>query len=94
MAIAKAIYTNPSIILADEPTASLDTNNAMAVMKILPKQTKERNKTCVIVTHDERLTHFCDKTYFMEDGVLSPNRNKTFTITCISYLKIPSQHLL
>ena len=54
VAIAKAIYTNPSIILADEPTASLDTN-----------------KTCVIVTHDERLTHFCDKTYFMEDGVLS-----------------------
>lgn len=62
VAIAKAIYTNPSIILADEPTASLDTNNAMAVMKILQKQTKERNKT--------------------------------FTITCISYLKIPSQHLL
>lgn len=71
VAIAKAIYTNPSIILADEPTASLDTNNAMAVMKILQKQTKERNKTCVIVTHDERLTQFCDKTYFMEDGVLS-----------------------
>lgn len=71
VAIAKAIYTNPSIILADEPTASLDTNNAMAVMKILQKQTKERNKTCVIVTHDERLTYFCDKTYFMEDGVLS-----------------------
>lgn len=45
VAIAKAIYTNPSIILADEPTASLDTNNAMAVMKILQKQTKERNKT-------------------------------------------------
>ncbi|MDU3557999.1 MAG: ABC transporter ATP-binding protein, partial [Staphylococcus epidermidis] len=40
VAIAKAIYTNPSIILADEPTASLDTNNAMAVMKILQKQTK------------------------------------------------------
>ena len=71
VAIAKAIYTNPSIILADEPTASLDTNNAMAVMKILQEQTKERNKTCVIVTHDERLTHFCDKTYFMEDGLLS-----------------------
>ncbi|MDU3213624.1 MAG: ABC transporter ATP-binding protein, partial [Staphylococcus epidermidis] len=40
VAIAKAIYTNPSIILADEPTASLDTNNAMAVMKILQEQTK------------------------------------------------------
>ena len=43
VAIAKAIYTNPSIILADEPTASLDTNNAMAVMKIL-QNTNERKK--------------------------------------------------
>lgn len=41
VAIAKAIYTNPSIILADEPTASLDTNNAMAVMKILQKQDRK-----------------------------------------------------
>ena len=70
VAIAKAIYTNPSIILADEPTASLDTDNAMAVMKILEHQTKQRNKTCIIVTHDERLTQFCDKVYHMQDGVL------------------------
>lgn len=48
VAIAKAIYTNPSIILADEPTASLDTNNAMAVMKILQKQTKERDRKSVV----------------------------------------------
>ena len=93
MAIAKAIYTNPSIILADEPTASLDTNNAMAVMKILQKQTKERNKTCVIVTHDERLTHFVIKHISWRMEFFHSNRNKTFTITCISYLKIPSQHL-
>lgn len=71
VAIAKAIYTNPSIILADEPTASLDTENAMAVMKILEEQTKQRNKTCIIVTHDERLTQFCDKVFHMEDGVLT-----------------------
>lgn len=70
VAIAKAIYTNPSIILADEPTASLDTDNAMAVMKILEHQTKQRNKICIIVTHDERLTQFCDKVYHMQDGVL------------------------
>lgn len=70
VAIAKAIYTQPSIILADEPTASLDTENAMAVMRILKEQSKQRHKTCIIVTHDERLTKFCDKTYHMEDGYL------------------------
>ena len=70
VAIAKAIYTKPSIILADEPTASLDTDNAMAVMGILKEQSKQRHKTCIIVTHDERLTQFCDKTYHMQDGYL------------------------
>ena len=94
VAIAKAIYTNPSIILADEPTASLDTNNAMAVMKILQEQTKERNKTCVIVTHDERLTHFVIKHISWRMDFFHSNRNKIFIITCISYLKFPSQHLL
>ena len=69
VAIAKAIYT-PSIILGDEPTASLDTENAMAVMEILKEQSKQRHKTCIIVTHDERLTKFCDKVFHMEDGRL------------------------
>lgn len=70
VAIAKALYTNPSLILADEPTASLDTDNAMEVMNILKEQTAEKNKTCIVVTHDERLTKFCDHVYHMEDGVL------------------------
>ncbi|PCF36093.1 ABC transporter ATP-binding protein [Staphylococcus delphini] len=71
VAIAKAIYTNPDIILADEPTAALDTENAMAVMEILKNQSKSRNKMCMIVTHDERLTAYCDKVFEMKDGVLT-----------------------
>ncbi|HEC2145069.1 TPA: ABC transporter ATP-binding protein [Staphylococcus delphini] len=71
VAIAKAIYTNPDIILADEPTASLDTENAMAVMGILKNQSQRRNKMCMIVTHDERLTAYCDKVFEMKDGVLT-----------------------
>lgn len=71
VAIAKAIYTNPDIILADEPTASLDTENAMAVMEILKNQSQRRNKMCMIVTHDERLTAYCDKVFEMKDGVLT-----------------------
>ncbi|QDX58584.1 ABC transporter ATP-binding protein [Staphylococcus pseudintermedius] len=65
VAIAKAI------ILADEPTASLDTENAMSVMEILKNESKRRNKMCMIVTHDERLTAYCDKVFEMKDGVLT-----------------------
>ncbi|UXR78449.1 MULTISPECIES: ABC transporter ATP-binding protein [unclassified Staphylococcus] len=75
VAIAKALYTKPSIILADEPTAALDTENAMEVMRILKEQSKEQNKTCIVVTHDERLTSYCDKVYHMEDGVLEEVQN-------------------
>lgn len=70
VAIAKALYTKPSIILADEPTASLDTENAIEVMEILRRETKELNKLCIIVTHDQRLTSYCDKVFKMVDGEL------------------------
>ena len=71
VAIAKSLYTNPSIILADEPTASLDTENALKVMQILKEETEQRMKTCIIVTHDERLTEYCDAVYKMTDGIVS-----------------------
>ncbi|UXS75661.1 ABC transporter ATP-binding protein [Staphylococcus chromogenes] len=71
VAIAKALYTNPEIILADEPTAALDTENALEVIKILQDQTKQRQKIGIIVTHDERLTDYCDRVFHMEDGCLT-----------------------
>jgi ABC-type antimicrobial peptide transport system, ATPase component len=70
VAIARALYNNPSIILADEPTASLDTEKAYEVVKILAKETKEKNKATIMVTHDLRLVDYCDKVYVMEDGIL------------------------
>lgn len=76
VAIAKAIYTDPAVILADEPTASLDTENALEVMRILREQSKNRNKTCIIVTHDERLTKYCDKVFEMIDGELKEKNKK------------------
>lgn len=74
VAIAKALYTNPAIILADEPTAALDTENALEVIQILQNLTTEREKICIIVTHDERLTQYCDRVFYMEDGILSEQR--------------------
>jgi putative ABC transport system ATP-binding protein len=70
VAIAKALYSNPSIILADEPTASLDSDRAYEVMDLLKKVTKNKNTTTIVVTHDIRLVGYCDKVYRMTDGVL------------------------
>ncbi|MFC4802340.1 ABC transporter ATP-binding protein [Neobacillus sp. GCM10023253] len=71
VAIAKALYSNPSIILADEPTASLDSDRAYEVMELLKKVTKRKQTTTIVVTHDIRLVGYCDKVYRMTDGVLS-----------------------
>ncbi|QCJ41130.1 ABC transporter ATP-binding protein [Bacillus sp. S3] len=71
VAIAKALYSNPSIILADEPTASLDSDRAYEVMELLKKVTKQKKTTTIVVTHDIRLVGYCDKVYKMTDGVLS-----------------------
>lgn len=61
---------DPSIILADEPTASLDSKRAFEVVQLIAKETKTRNKAAIMVTHDERMLEFCDKVYRMEDGRL------------------------
>ncbi|MDN3428198.1 ABC transporter ATP-binding protein [Microbacterium sp. APC 3898] len=70
VAIAKALYSNPSIILADEPTASLDSDRAYEVMELLKEETKNKKTTTIVVTHDIRLIEYCDKVYKMVDGVL------------------------
>ncbi|MGM9943326.1 MAG: ABC transporter ATP-binding protein [Lysinibacillus sp.] len=74
VAIARAFVNNSDIILADEPTASLDSNRAFEVVKLIRKEVKERNKAAVMVTHDERMLEFCDKVYRMEDGVLTQDK--------------------
>src|SRR5699024_12659586 len=68
--MARALYHDPSVITADEPTASLDSSRAFEVVEILAKQTKEQKKATIMVTHDERLIKHCDKVYYMEDGEL------------------------
>lgn len=76
VAIAKALYSNPSIILADEPTASLDSDRAYEVMELLKNETKNKNTTTIVVTHDTRLVGYCDKVYNMTDGVLTLENEK------------------
>lgn len=71
VAIVKALYHDPVVILADEPTAALDTARAFEVIKLLAKQTKEQKKATIMVTHDERLNDYCDKVYVIVDGVMT-----------------------
>lgn len=70
-AIARSFMNDPSIILADEPTANLDTERAHEVVSVIAKEVKARNKAAVMVTHDERMLSYCDRVYRIEDGILT-----------------------
>ena len=71
VAIACALYHEPDVILADEPTASLDTEKAFDVVKLLAKEAKEKDKGIIMVTHDERLLKYCDRVVRIRDGELT-----------------------
>lgn len=69
VAIARALINNPSIILADEPTGSIDQENSENILKLLKKISKER---CVIVvTHDDKVLNYADVIYKLENGKLN-----------------------
>ncbi len=70
VAIARAIVCNPSVILADEPTAVLDTSNGQAIMSILAAIAKDPAHGVLVVTHDSRMTSFADRVIHIEDGRL------------------------
>ncbi|WP_414055705.1 ABC transporter ATP-binding protein [Macrococcus equi] len=70
VAILKAMYTNPALILADEPTASLDGKRAVEVIQMIRDIVKGSQKAAIVVTHDTRLLEYFDKVYHMEDGHL------------------------
>lgn len=71
VAIARALYTDPEYILADEPTAALDTERSSEVMRLLKELAHKRNKVIIVVTHDMRLKNNADKIYQIIDGKMS-----------------------
>jgi putative ABC transport system ATP-binding protein len=76
VAIARALISNPKILLADEPTASLDSNAGRQICEILRRLAQDGKRTVVIVSHDPRWSSFADRTVLLEDGrVIDDRRN-------------------
>ncbi len=77
VAVARALINHPSVILADEPSGSLDSQNKIELHKLFFDLRKEFNQTFIIVTHDESLTQMTDRTLFMKDGaIVSPEEKQ------------------
>ncbi|MCM3511788.1 ABC transporter ATP-binding protein [Carnobacterium inhibens] len=75
VAIARSFMNDPDVILADEPTANLDTARSYEVVQLIAKEVRSRNKAAIMVTHDERMLKDCDRVYRIEDGVLKEEKN-------------------
>jgi len=73
VAIARALVTHPKLVLADEPTANLDHDTAMAILRLMKKIRDERDTTFVFSTHDHRIIGEAEVLYRLEDGVLKTN---------------------
>jgi putative ABC transport system ATP-binding protein len=69
-AVARALVNNPSLVLADEPTGSLDRENGRIVMTSLSRAARDRNATVILVSHDEEALSYCDRTIELLDGVI------------------------
>lgn len=76
IAIARALLSEPNIVLADEPTASLDSQAGQQIREILRKLADEQHRTVVVVSHDDRWKEYAHRTVVLEDGrVVADRRN-------------------
>ena len=76
VAIARALVARPAIVLADEPTAALDSKSGRDVVNIMQKLAREQGSTIILVTHDDRILDIADRIVRMEDGRLVNNSLK------------------
>ena len=92
VATARALYANPEILLADEPTASLDTRNVEEVGQLFKDLAKKRDKAVMLVTHDPRLEKYADHIYEMMDGQMTQkkqqNKKATLVAFCFGFISL------
>ena len=70
VAIGRALMNDPALVLFDEPTSALDTQLGEQVMELIRTEMKSRGTAAIVVTHDERITSYCDRSVYITDGVL------------------------
>jgi ABC-type lipoprotein export system ATPase subunit len=68
VSLARALVTRPRVLLADEPTASLDTRRGREAMELLRVSVRRAGLACIVVTHDTRLIDLADRVMHIEDG--------------------------
>ncbi|MEM9714292.1 MAG: ABC transporter ATP-binding protein [Actinomycetota bacterium] len=71
VAIGRALMNDPTLVLFDEPTSALDTELGEQVMELIRTEMKQRGTAAIVVTHDERITDYCDRTVRIIDGRLA-----------------------
>lgn len=76
VAVARALITSPSILLADEPTGNLDSKTSADIMKLIKNMNKELNQSIILVTHDPKVAAYGKKVLFFNDGTIVDEYNK------------------
>ena len=71
VAIGRALMNEPALVLFDEPTSALDTHLGEQVMELIRSELNGRGTAAIVVTHDDRMTHYCDRVVHIVDGVLT-----------------------
>ena len=77
VSIARAIITEPSIVLADEPTGNLDSRTGQEVMELLCEIFRERNTTFILSSHDPQMQRYTDRTVYFSDGKIEIENHHT-----------------
>jgi putative ABC transport system ATP-binding protein len=81
VAIARALVSQPRLVLADEPTAALDSKSGRDVVEIMQQLAKKQNCTILLVTHDNRILDIADRIIHLEDGRLARDTALVFQET-------------
>ena len=76
VAIARALVNDPAIILADEPTGNLDTKTGRTVLETFKKLNRERGNTILLITHEDEVAAYADRTIFIRDGLIEKDVKK------------------
>jgi putative ABC transport system ATP-binding protein len=75
-AIARALVTNPAILLADEPTGNLDTTSSVEIMKLLGRLNRDHGRTIVLITHEQDIAAFAERVVELRDGLIVADRRR------------------